>query len=73
MAKGVRTIGGVSIQATVKAVAMETRTVTLVDPQGETKTLKVDDQVQNLTQIKPGDTITAYITEDVVTAVERPR
>jgi hypothetical protein len=43
----------IAIRATVKAVDMKTRTVTLVGPQGETKTLKVGDQVQNLAQVKP--------------------
>ena len=47
----------VSVRATVKAVDMKSRTVTLVGPQGETKTLKVGDQVQNLAQMKPGDTV----------------
>ena len=35
------------------------RPITLVGPQGETKTLKVGDQVKNLAQVKPGDTVVA--------------
>ena len=55
----------VSVRATVKAVDMKTRTVTLVGPQGETKTLKVGDQVKNLAQVKPGDTVVARFYDSV--------
>ena len=48
-----------TVRATVKAIDMKTRTLTLVGPQGETKTLKVGEQVQNLAQVKPGDTVVA--------------
>jgi hypothetical protein len=56
---GVAGTDTISERATVKAVDMKTRTVTLVGPQGETKTLKVGDQVQNLAQVKPGDVVVA--------------
>ena len=56
---GVGETDTVTIRATVKAVDLKSRTVTLVGPQGETKTLKVGDQVQNLAQVKPGDTVVA--------------
>ena len=59
----------VSVRATVKAVDMKTRTVTLVGPQGETKTLKVGDQVKNLAQVKPGDTVVARFYDAVVYVV----
>ena len=59
----------VSVRATVKAVDMKTRTVTLVGPQGETKTLKVGDQVKNLTQVKPGDTVVARFYDSVAYVV----
>ena len=58
-----------SERATVKAVDMKTRTVTLVGPQGETKTLKVGDQVQNLAQVKPGDTVVARFYDSVAYVV----
>jgi hypothetical protein len=48
----------ITVRATVKAIDLNTRTVTLVGPQGET-TMKVDEQVQNLAQVKPGDTVVA--------------
>jgi hypothetical protein len=74
-ASGMAGIGGtetVTIRATVKAVDMNTRTVTLVGPQGETKTLKVGDQVQNLAQVKPGDTVVARYYESVAYVLSPP-
>lgn len=59
----------VSLRATVKAVDMKTRTVILVGPQGETKTLKVSDQVKNLAQVKPGDTVVARFYDAVAYVV----
>jgi Cu/Ag efflux protein CusF len=43
-----------SLRATVKAVDLKSRTVTLVGPQGNTMRLKVGDEVRNLPQVKPG-------------------
>ena len=62
----------VTIRATVKAVDMKTRTVTVVGPQGETKTLKVGEQVQNLAQVKPGDTVVARYYESVAYVIAPP-
>lgn len=62
----------IAIRATVKAVDMKTRTVTLVGPQGETKTLKVGNQVQNLAQVKPGDTVVARYYESVAYVLSPP-
>ena len=62
----------VTIRATVKAVDMKTRTVTLVGPQGETKTMKVGDQVQNLAQVKPGDTVVARFYDSVAYVLSPP-
>lgn len=62
----------IAIRATVKAVDMKTRTVTLVGPQGETKTLKVGDQVQNLAQVKPGDTVVVRYYESVAYVLSPP-
>lgn len=62
----------IAIRATVKAVDMKTRTVTLVGPQGETKTLKVGDQVQNLAQVKPGDIVVARYYESVAYVLSPP-
>lgn len=49
----------ISVRATVKSVDMSTRTVTLTGAQGETIALKAGDQVQNLAQVKPGNTVIA--------------
>jgi Cu/Ag efflux protein CusF len=62
----------IAIRATVKTVDMKTRTVTLVGPQGETKTLKVGDQVQNLAQVKPGDTVVARYYDSVAYVLSPP-
>ena len=59
------------MRATVKAIDLNTRTVTLMGPQGET-TMKVGDQVQNLAQVKPGDTIVARYYESVAYVVAPP-
>jgi hypothetical protein len=62
----------VTIRATVKAVDMKTRTVTLVGPQGETKTMKVGEQVKNLAQVKPGDVVVARFYDSVAYVVAPP-
>jgi Cu/Ag efflux protein CusF len=59
----------VSERATVKAVDLNARTVTLVSPQGATRTLKVGDQVQNLAQVKPGDVVVARYYESAAYVV----
>jgi hypothetical protein len=61
-----------TVRATVKAIDMGTRTLTLVGPQGETKTLKVGEQVQNLAQVKPGDTVVARFYESVAYVLAPP-
>ena len=53
----------VTLKATVKAVDQQNRTVTLVAASGETKTVKVGPDVQNLAQVKPGDVVVARYTE----------
>ena len=61
-----------TVRATVKAIDMKTRTLTLVGPQGETKTLKVGEQVQNLAQLKPGDAVVARYYESVAYVLAPP-
>ncbi|MGD0109485.1 MAG: hypothetical protein ABSC06_36465 [Rhodopila sp.] len=41
-------------------VDLRTRAVTLEAPGGNTMVLKVGDQVQNLAQVRPGDTVIAH-------------
>jgi len=59
----------VTIKATVKAVDQANRTVTLVGPSGETKTLKVGPAVQNLPQVKPGDIVVAHYVDSIAYVV----
>ena len=61
-----------TIRATVKAVDMASRTVTLVGPQGEIKTLKVGPEVQNLAQLKAGDIVVARYRESVAYIIAPP-
>jgi Cu/Ag efflux protein CusF len=57
---GIGRTESVSARAVVKTVDLQARTVTLEGPGGGTITLKVGDQVQNLPQVRPGDTVTAH-------------
>ncbi|MFO1127107.1 MAG: hypothetical protein U1E66_01520 [Rhodospirillales bacterium] len=59
----------VTTKATVKAVDMKARTVTLVGPHGDTQTLKVGPDVQNLAQVKPGDVVVARYTDSIAYVV----
>lgn len=59
----------ISVRATVKAVDLGARTVTLVGPSGETKTLKVGPAVQNLPQVKAGDIVVARYVDTVAYVV----
>jgi hypothetical protein len=68
---GVGETEAITVRATVKAIDLNTRTVTLVGPQGET-TMKVGEQVQNLAQVKPGDTVVARYYESVAYVVAPP-
>ncbi|MGE0226814.1 MAG: hypothetical protein AB7S57_26345 [Acetobacteraceae bacterium] len=51
---GIGTSEMITAQATVTAVDLASRTVTLVGPQGNTLVLKVADAVANLPSVKPG-------------------
>jgi hypothetical protein len=62
----------ISLRATVKAVNQKARTVTLVGPQGNTLTLKVGDEVQNLAQVKPGNKVVARYRASVAYVLAPP-
>jgi hypothetical protein len=69
---GISTSETISFRAKVTAIDLPTRTVTLVDAQGKSQTLKVGDEVRNLPQVKAGDTVNVrYHTS--VTYVLSPR
>jgi hypothetical protein len=57
---GIARSESVSTRAVVKAIDLQTRTVTLEGSGGNTITLKVGDQVQNLPQVRPGDSVIAH-------------
>ena len=59
----------VTVRATVKAVDLSKRTVTLVGPEGETKTVKVNKDVQNLPQVKAGDVVIVRYVDSVAFVV----
>jgi hypothetical protein len=74
-ALGMAGIGGsetLTLHAKVTAIDLATRTVTLVGPQGKSQTLKVGDEVRNLPQVKPGDTVNV-VYHASVTYVLSPR
>jgi hypothetical protein len=50
----------VSARAVVKSVDQQTRTVTLEGAAGNTIVLKVGEEVRNLPQVHPGDTVIAH-------------
>jgi hypothetical protein len=45
------------LRATVKAIDLPSRMVTLVGPQGNTVSLRVGDEVRNLPQVRPGNKV----------------
>jgi len=61
----------VTLTATVKAVDLAKRIVTLKGPEGEVFDLKVSDEVRNLPQVKPGDTLVTKYYESVAIEVRK--
>ncbi|MFA6148128.1 MAG: hypothetical protein WC899_07965 [bacterium] len=61
----------VEVTATVEALDLSKRTVTIRGPKGNLNTLKADDQVK-LDQISVGDQVVARYTEAVTISVEKP-
>jgi hypothetical protein len=57
---GIAHTQSVSTRAVVKTIDLQTRTVTLEGPGGNAIVLKVGEQVQNLPQVRPGDTVIAH-------------
>ncbi len=75
-AKGEKPAGGftrnVNISATVEALDLAGRNITLRGPRGNTVTLRVGDNVRNLDRIKVGDMVVTEYTESVDIAVTKP-
>ncbi len=69
---GGRYTRSVNISATVEAVDLATRNVTLRGPKGNRVTLTVGKHVANLEEVKVGDMVSAGYTESVDIAVTKP-
>ena len=69
MTAGIGNSQTVTAKVTVKSIDLATRHLTVVGANGETFTMKVPAAVQNLPQVKVGDTITATYTREIVFAI----
>lgn len=56
----------IAVQATVKAVDLDKRLVTITDGAGSEATFYADEAVRNLPQVKPGDLLVGELSESVV-------
>ncbi|MFL5250173.1 MAG: hypothetical protein ACJ783_15865 [Myxococcales bacterium] len=61
-----------TVTAKVKSVDQKTRMVTLVNDDGESTTFKADSRIKNLKQVKPGDVVSATLTETLTARVMNP-
>jgi hypothetical protein len=62
----------VTATATVEDIDVESRIVTLRDPEGNTTTLRVDDSVRNLAQVRRDDAVVVQYREAMVVRVKKP-
>jgi hypothetical protein len=58
-----------ALSAKIVAVNTAKHSVTLVDPDGKKKTVKLDNKVTNLDQLKAGETVDMVLTESLVVDV----
>lgn len=65
-------VGAVDISAKVKGVDKENRLLTLMGPQGNMITTRVDKSVKGFDTLKVGDTIHARHTKAIAISVEKP-
>ena len=61
----------VEVTAKVEAVDPAKRTVTLRGPEGGVRTIKVDERVRRLEEVKPGDEVVVRHTEALAIAFSR--
>jgi hypothetical protein len=61
-----------TVTSKVKAVDQKTRMVTLVNDTGEEVTFRADQRIKNLKQVKPGDIVTATVTEELSARILKP-
>jgi hypothetical protein len=62
----------VTITATVEAIDLANRMVTLKKSQGDSMTIRVDDRVKNLPQVQVGDQVVANYYESIAFRVMKP-
>jgi len=62
----------ISLTATVEAIDLEKRLVTLKEPESNTVTLIVDEQARNLSQVKVGDQVQADYYQSVALYAQKP-
>jgi len=62
----------VTVTATVEAIDLATRMVTLKGPKGNTFTFKAGEEVRNLPQVKVGDQVVAKYYESIAIEVKKP-
>ena len=62
----------VTVTATVEAIDLEKRLVTLKGPEGNTVTLEVGEEARNLAQLKVGDQVEAKYFESVALYAQAP-
>jgi Cu/Ag efflux protein CusF len=67
---GVDAVEVIKTTATVEKIDLEKRKVTLLLEDGKKKTFKVDKSVQNLDQVKAGDTLKLSYTEEIIILVD---
>ena len=61
-----------AMTATVQAIDLNTRMVTLKGPKGEVRTIKVGEEAVNLPQVKVGDLVTVKFYESLAVEVIKP-
>ena len=62
----------VTVTATVEALDLGTRLITLKGPKGNVVTFRVDESVKNLPQVKVGDQVVAKYYESVAVRIAQP-
>jgi Cu/Ag efflux protein CusF len=66
---GVVEVDTTAVSAKVLAVNPQKHQVTLLDPDGKKKTIKVSSKITNLDQLQPGETVDMVMTESLVVQI----
>jgi hypothetical protein len=70
-AEGIDVVDVGRARATVQKLDLEKRSVTLLFDDGRSKTIKVDQSVQNFDQVKVGDHLKLALTEEMIIVIGR--